>query len=32
LTYLLNANLDFPATKEPWTRIFSAAGIQAEDD
>jgi ABC-type phosphate/phosphonate transport system substrate-binding protein len=31
LTFILNKNLDFPVTKEPWTSIFSAAGIQAEE-
>jgi len=30
LTFILNENLDFPATEEPWPSIFSAAGIEAE--
>lgn len=30
LTFILNKNLDFPMTEEPWTSIFSAAGIKAE--
>ena len=30
LTFILNKNLGFPITEEPWTSIFSAAGIKAE--
>lgn len=30
LTFLLNENLDFPATQEPWVSILSATGIEAE--
>jgi ABC-type phosphate/phosphonate transport system substrate-binding protein len=30
LTFLLNKNLDFPATAEPWASLFSEAGITAE--
>ncbi|WP_109476218.1 PhnD/SsuA/transferrin family substrate-binding protein [Paraburkholderia sp. C35] len=30
LTFLLNKNLDFPITDEPWTSLLSAAGMSAE--
>ena len=30
LTFLLNKNLDFPVTDEPWTSLFSEAGMNAE--
>lgn len=30
LTFLLNKNLDFPVTAEPWTSLFSESGIDAE--
>jgi ABC-type phosphate/phosphonate transport system substrate-binding protein len=30
LAFILTKNLGFPITEEPWTSIFSAAGIKAE--
>ena len=30
LTFILNKNLDFPITEEPWTSILSSAGIKPE--
>src|ERR1700761_6041826 len=30
LTFLLNRNLDFPVTHEPWTSLLARAGMNAE--
>lgn len=31
LTFLLNRNLDFPITHEPWTSLLSETGVSAEE-
>jgi ABC-type phosphate/phosphonate transport system substrate-binding protein len=31
LTFLLNRNLDFPVTHEPWTSLITKAGMSAEE-